>query len=537
MKEDLFDRSEDVRPPLAERMRPRTLDEIVGQEHAFGPGTALRRLIDEDRLPSLLLWGPPGVGKTTLARVLAGTTGAAFESLSAVLSGVKEVREVVERARERRKDGVRTLLFVDEIHRFNKAQQDAFLPHVESGTVTLVGATTENPSFHVTGPLLSRCRVVALRALDETALGAILDRAVSDREHGIATRGIRLDPDARSALVELAAGDARYLLNALESAAASADDGATISRAAAIEAAGRRALLHDKAGDEHFNLLSALQKSIRSGDVQAGLYWCVRLMEAGEDPLLIARRLVVIASEDVGMAQPAVLPIAIAARDAAEFLGPPECGFALLEAVAVLASAPRSNSLAVAWGAIREDIAKHGALPVPLHLRNAPTSLMKSEGWGSGYQYAHDQPGTLVTHDCLPPELADREWYVPKDAGREPDVAKHLARVREHRRAARGAAGREGVRAVSSSGGRASVQERGLVPPEGGTTNEDASRLRGKRTGSEREVVPPEGGTTNEDAGRLRSKRTGSEREVVPPGGGTTNEDASGPGSERGGRA
>jgi putative ATPase len=437
---DLFDRSGDVRPPLAERMRPRSLDEIVGQEHAFGPDTALRRLIDEDRLPSLILWGPPGVGKTTLARVLAGTTGATFESISAVLSGVKDVREVVERARERRKDGVRTLLFVDEIHRFNKAQQDAFLPHVESGTITLVGATTENPSFHVTGPLLSRCRVVALRALDEAALTSILDRAVAAGAQGVGN--VSLAPDARAALIEASAGDARYLLNALESAAASADPGVTLTREAVLEAVGRRALLHDKSGDEHFNLLSALQKSIRSGDVQAGLYWCVRLMEAGEDPLVIARRLVVIASEDVGMAQPAVLPIVLAARDAVEFLGLPEGGYALLEAVAVLASAPRSNSLAVAWRAIQEDIRKHGALPVPLHLRNAPTKLTTAQGWGAGYQYAHDQPGGLVTHDCLPAELADRAWYVPKDAGREVDVAKHLERVREHRRATGGAAGR-----------------------------------------------------------------------------------------------
>ncbi|MCE9636620.1 MAG: replication-associated recombination protein A [Planctomycetes bacterium] len=440
MRDDPFDQSGDVRPPLAERMRPQSLDEIVGQDHAFGPGTALRRLIDEDRLPSLILWGPPGVGKTTLARVLAGTTGATFESLSAVLSGVKEVREVVERARERRKDGVRTLLFVDEIHRFNRAQQDAFLPHVESGTVTLVGATTENPSFHVNGPLLSRSRVVTLRALEPEALGSIADRAVADRERGLAGRGIVMSPEARSALVELCCGDARYLLNSLESAAASVNDGATLTRQDVVDAAGRRALLHDKSGDEHFNLLSALQKSIRSGDVQAGLYWCVRLMEAGEDELVIARRLVVIASEDVGMAQPAVLPIVLAARDAVEFLGHPEGGYALLEAVAVLASAPRSNSLGVAWRAIQEDIKTHGALPVPPQLRNAPTKLMKAEGWGAGYQYAHDQPGGLVTHECVPPELVGREWYVPRDAGREADIAKHLERVKEHRRAARAAA-------------------------------------------------------------------------------------------------
>ena len=451
MSSDLFDRSGDVRPPLAERMRPRALDEIVGQDHAFGPGTALRRLIDEDRLPSLILWGPPGVGKTTLARVLAGTTGAVFESLSAVLSGVKEVREVVERARERRKDAQQTLLFVDEIHRFNQAQQDAFLPHVESGTITLVGATTENPSFHVNGPLLSRCRVVTLRALDEGSLGTIADSAVADAERGLAARRIALEPGARAALIESCSGDARYLLNALESAAASVDDGTTLTRVHVAEAAGRRALLHDKSGDEHFNLLSALQKSIRSGDVQAGLYWCVRLMEAGEDPLVIARRLVVIASEDVGLAQPAVLPIVIAARDAVQFLGLPEGGFALLEAVAVLASSPRSNSIGTAWAAIQADIEKHGALPVPNHLRNAPTKLAKSEGWGAGYQYAHDQPGALVTHECLPPELAGRAWYVPREAGREVDMAKHLERVKEFRRAAAASPGAPATPANSNA--------------------------------------------------------------------------------------
>ncbi|MCG3135964.1 MAG: Replication-associated recombination protein A [Planctomycetes bacterium] len=430
-----------MRPPLAERMRPRTLDELVGQDRSFGPGTPLRRLVDEDRLPSLILWGPPGVGKTTVARLLAGTTGAAFESLSAVLSGVKDVRDVVERARERRKDGRRTLLFVDEIHRFNRAQQDAFLPHVESGTVTLVGATTENPVFHVTAPLLSRCRMVTLDALDRGALRSILGRALSDRTHGLGARGLAFDDAAKDALLDACGGDARYLLNSLDDVAGAAGGDAgnatTVTRDDVLASVARRALRHDRDGDEHFNLLSALQKSIRSGDVQAGLYWCVRLMEAGEDPLAVARRLVVIASEDVGLAQPAVLPIVVAARDAVEFLGLPEGGYALLEAVAVLASAPRSNSLARAWSAIREDVAKHGALPVPMHLRNAPAKPLAAMGWGAGYQYAHDQPAGLVTHDCLPPELAGKAWYVPGAAGREPDIAAHLARVAEHRRIAR----------------------------------------------------------------------------------------------------
>ncbi len=436
MPRDLFDRSDAVQPPLPERLRPRTLDDLVGQDEAFGPGTALRRLVDEDRLPSLILWGPPGVGKTSVARLLAGTTGATFESLSAVLSGVKDVREVVDRARERRKDGQRTLLFVDEIHRFNRAQQDAFLPHVESGTVTLVGATTENPVFHVTAPLLSRCRIVPLAPLSEEALGAILDRAMRDATHGLGGRGLRLEPDARRALLQACGGDARYLLNALDSTASALDDGAAITAADVVGTVQKKALLHDRSGDEHFNLLSALQKSIRSGDVQAGMYWCVRLMEAGEDPLTIARRLVVIASEDVGIAAPAVLPIVMAARDAVEFLGLPEGGYALLEAVVVLASSPRSNSVAKAWEAIRADVAKHGALPVPMHLRNAPAKRLGAMGWGQGYEYAHDQPGSLVTHECLPPELAGSAWLVPGTSGREPDVAAHMERVKEHRRKA-----------------------------------------------------------------------------------------------------
>jgi putative ATPase len=433
MTAELFD-SDPPPAPLAERMRPKALDEIVGQDKAVGPGTALRRLIDDDRLPSLLLWGPPGSGKTSLARVLAGTSGAAYESLSAVLSGVKDVRDVVERARERRREGRGTLLFVDEIHRFNKAQQDAFLPHVEAGTITLVGATTENPSFCVNAPLLSRCRVVVLEALGEAALGTLLDRALTDAERGLGARKLSLDADARAGLVAVAGGDARTMLNILESAAGAAEEGATLSKSDVAAAAGRRNLLHDKSGESHFNLASALQKSIRSSDVQAGCYWAVRLVEAGEDPRFVMRRLLVIASEDVGLAAPAVLPIVVAASDAVERLGMPECRYAILEAVVVLASAPKSNSCARAWSSLAEEIEKTGALPVPLHIRNAPTGLMKDLGYGKGYQYAHDHAGGLVDQEHLPPELADRAWYVPGENSKEREIAAHMERVAEFRK-------------------------------------------------------------------------------------------------------
>ena len=438
----LFDSNSDLRggggppggAPLAERMRPRTLDEVVGHDAALGDGTALRRLVDADRLPSLLLWGPPGCGKTSIAMALAGSTDATFETLSAVLSGVKEVREVVARARDRLRAGHRTLLFVDEIHRFNKAQQDAFLPHVERGTVVLVGATTENPSFHVNAPLLSRARVVALEPLSDEALATLTARALADTERGLGARGMRLGDGAVVALVAAAAGDARALLNVLEAAAASLPDGAEISRDDVAEAAGKAILRHDRGGDAHFALASALQKSIRAGDVQAGLYWCARLLEAGEDPLFVARRLVVIASEDIGIARPSVLPIVIAARDAAQFLGMPECAYALLEAVVVLASAPRSNAVAVAWRELRAEIGASGGLPVPDHLRPASTRLAKEMGWGAGYRYAHDFVGGMTGQENLPPELVGKEWLRPGGAGFEAEVGRYLEEFQEFRR-------------------------------------------------------------------------------------------------------
>ncbi len=420
--------------PLAERMRPRSLDEVVGHDAAIGEGTALRRLVDADRLPSLLLWGPPGCGKTSIAMALAGSTDATFETLSAVLSGVKDVREVVARARDRLREGGRTLLFVDEIHRFNKAQQDAFLPHVERGTVVLVGATTENPSFHVNAPLLSRARVVALSALADEPLAALAARAIGDPERGLGQRAMTFGDGAVAALTASAGGDARVLLNVLEAAASSLPDGAVITRDDVAEAAGKAILRHDRGGDAHYALASALQKSIRAGDVQAGLYWCARLLAVGEDPLFVARRLVVIASEDVGIARPSVLPIVIAARDAVQFLGMPECAYALLEAVVVLASAPRSNAVAVAWKELRAEIESSGALPVPDHLRPASTRLAREMGRGAVYLYAHDFEGGMNGQEHLPPELTGRQWLRPGSAGFEAEVARYLGAFDEFRR-------------------------------------------------------------------------------------------------------
>jgi len=365
---------------------------------------------------------------------LAGSTDATFETLSAVLSGVKDVREVVARARERLTRDERTLLFVDEIHRFNRAQQDAFLPHVERGTVVLIGATTENPSFHVNAPLLSRARVVALERLDDDALADLTERALRDEMRGLGQRGMTLGDGALSALLAASGGDARALLNALEAASSSLPDGSTISRDDVAEAAGKSVLRHDRAGDEHFALASALQKSIRAGDVQAGLYWCARLLAVGEDPLFVARRLVVIASEDVGIARPSVLPIVMAAKDAAAFLGMPECAYALLQAVVVLASSPRSNAIAAAWKGLQQEFRESGAPPVPDHLRPASTRLAREMGWGRGYRYAHDYVGGMSGQENLPEELHGRAWFSPGAEGFETEVARYLSEFEEFRR-------------------------------------------------------------------------------------------------------
>ena len=439
----------DTRPPagapLADRMRPRTLDEIVGQEHLLGPGRVLRTAIERSELHSMILWGPPGSGKTTLASLMAQTTGASFVAFSAVLSGVKEIRAVIAEAEAgRRRHGRPTILFVDEIHRFNRAQQDAFLPHVEKGTIILVGATTENPSFEVNSALLSRCRVYVLHALDETALVEILRRALADPERGLGRRRPLLDDAALARIAALANGDARSALNILELAVtlAAAEGGRPrVTNAAVREAAQRKSLLYDKAGEEHYNLISALHKSLRDSDPDAALYWMTRMLESGEDPLYVARRLVRFASEDVGNADPEALTLTLAAKEAYDFLGSPEGELALAQATLYLALAPKSNAVYVAFNEAKEDVAERPAEPVPLHIRNAPTRLMKDLGYGAGYQYAHDAPEARVEQEHLPEALRARRYYRPTDRGREADIARRLAEWRQWRAERKGATG------------------------------------------------------------------------------------------------
>ncbi len=415
--------------PLAERIRPRSLDEFVGQEAIVGAGAALRREIETDRLRSCIFWGPPGTGKTTLARLMAQTTGAQFIGMSAVSAGVKEIREAVSQAREYRLlKGRRTVLFLDEIHRFNKAQQDALLPHVEDGTLTLIGATTENPSFEVNAALLSRSTVYVLSSLTPEHLAAIVRRALTDAEHGLGLPAECLSDEALAHLVRAGDGDARATLNALEAAVALAGGpGATIDLAAAEAATQQRALRYDKGGDQHYDLISALHKSIRGSDPDAALYWLARMMEAGEDPLYLARRLIRMAVEDIGLAAPPALSIAVAARDAYHMLGSPEGDLALAECAVYLAVAPKSNSIETGWLAARQAAREHGALPVPLHLRNAPTGLMKDLGYSAGYRYAHDYEGALVEQQHLPDQLVGRSYYQPTDHGAEAKIAERLA--------------------------------------------------------------------------------------------------------------
>ena len=420
--------------PLAERMRPRSLDEIVGQERVLGVGRALRAAIEAGRAGSLILWGPPGVGKTTLAQILAERSGQRFVPFSAVLAGIKEVREAMSEAEAARKEtGRGTLVFVDEIHRFNKAQQDAFLPFVEKGQITLVGATTENPSFSVISALLSRCRVVRLDALDSEALTQLVGRALTDRERGLGARGLVLDPSAGARLVELCDGDARRTLIVLEAAADTVSDGGTIPTSAIVEAVQHRPAAHDKDGDAHYDLLSALHKSLRNSDAQAAVYWLGRFLAADADPLQAARRVVAMAAEDVGLADPMALQVAVSALHAVEFLGMPEGWLPLFEAVIYLAGAPKSNSVVSAIAAVKSQIENEVRHPVPLHLRNAPTKLMRSEGHGKGYLHSHDHGGGVAPMECLPDALRGRKFYVPGDRGFEQKVTQRLAEADELR--------------------------------------------------------------------------------------------------------
>jgi len=421
--------------PLAERMRPRTLDEYVGQEHLLGPGKPLRVEIERDDAASMILWGPPGVGKTTLAKIIAETTQASFIEFSAVLGGMKEIKQVMVDAEKASGFGSRTILFIDEIHRFNKAQQDAFLPYVERGTIRLIGATTENPSFEVIAALLSRCRVYRLTPLTEEQLIQLLKRALSDKERGLGALKVAADEEALEMIASYASGDARYAYNAVETAAKLAAAGGSVTREIVARALQQRVLLYDKQGEEHYNLISALHKSIRNSDADAALYWLGRMLQAGEDAMYVARRLVRMAVEDIGLAAPEALRMALAARDAMDFLGSPEGDLALAQAAVYLALAPKSNALYTAYGEITAEIEAHRAEPVPLHLRNAPTPLMEQFGYGEGYQYAHDVEGGVADMDCLPENLRGREFYHPRQQGREKLLAQRMEEIRSIRAA------------------------------------------------------------------------------------------------------
>ena len=436
-KKDDIKAGQDPRP-LADRMRPRTLDEYVGQTHLMGAGSLLRRAIEADQLFSMIFWGPPGSGKTTLARIIAGAIQSHFASFSAVLSGVKEIRAVVDEARVQRQDHrKKTILFVDEIHRFNKAQQDAFLPHVESGLITLIGATTENPSFEVIAPLLSRSRVLLLKPFSDDELMLILEKALKDSERGLGELSLEIDPEAMAAIVWSADGDARAALNTLEATASlvqtQKDHSRKITRALVEEAFQKKFLLYDKGGEEHYNLISALHKSLRGSDPDAALYWLGRMLAAGEDPLYIARRMGRFASEEVGNADPRALTVAISAMQAFQCIGLPEGELALAQAAVYLATASKSNALYTGYGRIKETISRTGTLPVPLHIRNAPTRLMKELGYGKGYLYAHNFEDAYVPQDFLPEKLKGETYYHPTDRGYEKIIRERMEQWRKLR--------------------------------------------------------------------------------------------------------
>ena len=417
--------------PLAARMRPRNFAEYVGQQHIIGEGKVLRRAIESDQLPSIILWGPPGSGKTTLAQVIANVSSSYFVPMSAVTAGVADLRRVIDESRRRRRQtGQRTILFIDEIHRFNKGQQDAVLPYVENGEVTFIGATTENPSFEVISALLSRCRVYTLNALSDEEIATIVDRALADGENGLAGLKIKLAGDARQTLVTMANGDARVALNALEMAGQAVRPGADGMRPVELkdieESLQKRALLYDKTGEQHYDLISALHKTLRGSDPDAALYWLGRMLEAGEDPLYIVRRLIRFASEDVGMADPQALVVCVAAQQAVHFVGMPEGNLALAQAVVYLATAPKSNALYTAYGRVQKDVETTRNDPVPLHLRNAPTGLMKNLGYGKGYKYAHEYEGHFVEQQNLPDSMKGKRYYFPTEQGFEKTVLARL---------------------------------------------------------------------------------------------------------------
>ncbi len=430
-----------VGAPLAERMRPRSLDELVGQQHLVGPGKPLRVQIDRDDTSSMIFWGPPGVGKTTLAKIIAETTRASFIEFSAVVSGIKEIKQVMADAAKAAELHSRTILFIDEIHRFNKAQQDAFLPYVERGTIRLIGATTENPSFEIISALLSRCRVYVLEPLPEGQVATLLRRAIEDRERGLGAQQLDADDEALEMIASYSSGDCRNAYNTLEVAAqlANADGSKHITKATAKEAIQQRVLMYDKSGEEHYNLISALHKSVRNSDPDAALYWLGRMLAGGEDPLYLARRIVRMAVEDIGLAAPEALNLCLSAKETYDFLGSPEGELALAEAVVYLSLAPKSNAVYTAFGAVKEDIEHTRQEPVPLHLRNAPTKLMKDLGYAEGYKYAHDQAGKVADMDCLPDSLKGHHYYHPTQEGREKALAQRLEDIRKVRTGKKGA--------------------------------------------------------------------------------------------------